>query len=78
LPFGITVHEDLSSTPLDVDHCRVDYCCNFDFPRGWRGSLAKVLIHHGFDSGPEDSLSRLKHAAERDAARGSGELWYED
>jgi len=78
LPFGITVHEDLSCTPLDVGHCRVAYRCNFDFPRGWRGSLAKVLIHHGFDSGPEDSLSRLKHAAERDAARGSGELRYED
>jgi Polyketide cyclase / dehydrase and lipid transport len=78
LPFGITVHEDLSCTPLDVDHCRVDYRCNFDFPRGWQGSLAKVLIYHGFDSGPKDSLSRLKHAAERDAARGSGELWYED
>jgi hypothetical protein len=78
LPFGITVHEDLSCTPLDVDHCRVDYRCDFDFPRGWRGSLAKVLIHQGFDSGLEDSLSRLKHAAERDAARGSGELRYED
>src|ERR1700730_1121129 len=60
LPFGITVHEDLSCTPLDVDHSPVDYRCNFDFPRGWRGSLAKILIHHGFDSGPEDSLSRLK------------------
>ena len=66
LPFGIMVHEDLSCTPLDADHCRVDYRCNFDFPRGWRGSLAKILIHHGFDSGPEDSLSRLKHAAERE------------
>jgi hypothetical protein len=33
LPFGITVHEDLSCTPLDVDLCRVDYRCNFDFPR---------------------------------------------
>jgi hypothetical protein len=44
LPCGITVHEDLSCTPLDVDRCRVGYRCNFDFPRGWRGSLAKVLI----------------------------------
>ena len=78
LPFGIMVHEDLSCTPLDADHCRVDYRCNFDFPRGWRGSLAKILIHHGFDSGPEDSLSRLKYAAERDATRGNGELSYED
>src|SRR3984893_10254262 len=78
LPLGLTVHEGLSCTPLDVDHCRVSYRCNFDFPRGWRGSLAKVLIHDGFDSGPEVSLSRLKHAAERDAARGSGELPYED
>lgn len=78
LPFSITVHEELRCTPLDVDHCRVDYRCSFDFPGGWRGSLAKVLIHHGFDSGPEDSLSPLKHAAERDAVRGSGELRYED
>jgi hypothetical protein len=79
LPLGLTVHEDLSCTPLDVDHCRVSYRCNFDFPRGWRGSLAKILIHHhGFDSGPEDSLSRLKHDAERDATRGNGELSYEN
>ncbi len=79
LPFGIMVHEDLSCTPLDVDHCRVDYRSNFDFPRGWRGSLAKIMIHHhGFDSGPEDSLSRLKHAAERDGTRGNGELSYEN
>ena len=27
LSLGITVHGDLSCTPLDVDHCRVDYRC---------------------------------------------------
>jgi hypothetical protein len=38
LPFGVTVDEDLSCTPLDEIRCRVDYRCNFDFPRGWRGA----------------------------------------
>jgi hypothetical protein len=33
LPFGLTVHEDLSCTPLNADHCRATYHCDFDFPR---------------------------------------------
>ena len=65
LPFGLTVHEDLGCTPLDDTHCRVDYRCNFDFPKGWRGTLMRVLINRRLDSGPEHSLSRLKRAAER-------------
>jgi hypothetical protein len=78
LPFGIAVREDLKCTPLDADHCRVDYHCGFDFPRGWRGSLAKILLHHGFDSGPEDSLARLKLAAERGATRATANYGYGD
>jgi hypothetical protein len=33
LPFGLTVHEDLSCTPLDADRCRVKYHCDFEFSR---------------------------------------------
>ena len=65
LPFGITVHEDLSCTPLDDACCRADYHCNFDFQRGWRGPLMGVLMNQRLDAGPGDSLSLLKRAAER-------------
>jgi hypothetical protein len=65
LPFGLAVHEDIRCTPLDDTHCRVDYRCNFDFPSGWRGALMRRLLSRRLDSGPEDSLSRLKRAAER-------------
>ena len=64
LPFGITVHEDLRCTALDGSHCRVDYHCRFDFPSGWQGALARLLTGHGRETGPVDSLSRLKRAAE--------------
>jgi hypothetical protein len=64
LPFGIAVREDLHCTPLDRDHCRVDYHCGFDFPRGWRGALTRLLVSREIDAGPVDSLSRLKRAAE--------------
>ena len=65
LPFGLAVHEDIRCTPLDDTHCRVDYRCNFDFPSGWRGALMRRLLSRRLDSGPEDSLSRLKRTAER-------------
>jgi hypothetical protein len=71
VPLGLTVHEDLRCTPLDDTHCRVDYHC--DFPKGWRGTLMRGLLNRRPDAGPEDSLSRLKRAAERRfAGRESG------
>jgi hypothetical protein len=68
LPFGLAVHENLSCAPLNEIHCRVDYRCDFDFPRGWRGTLMRVLMNRRLDAGPSDSLSRLKRAAERSFA----------
>jgi len=65
LPFGLIVHEDLRCTPLDADHCRVDYRCDFSFSKGWRGTLIRGLPGPRLDTGPRDSLSRLKWAAER-------------
>jgi hypothetical protein len=65
LPFGLKVHEEISCAPLDATHCRVGYRCNFDFPKGLRGTLMRVLLKRRLDSGPEDSLSRLKRAAEQ-------------
>ena len=64
LPFGIAVREDLNCTPLDADYCRIDDRCGFDFPKGWRGTLTRVLMSREMNAGPVDSPSRLKHAAE--------------
>lgn len=64
LPFGISVHEDLRCTAIDARRCRVYYHCGFEFPSGWRGALARVLTGRGRETGPIDSLSRLKRAAE--------------
>jgi hypothetical protein len=65
LPFGLVVDEEIGCTALDHGRCRVAYRCNFDFPRGWRGAALRALLAGRLDSGPADSLSRLKSAAER-------------
>jgi hypothetical protein len=65
LPFRLVVDEEIRCTALDDKRCRVAYRCNFDFPGGWRGRAMRVLLSRRLDSGPEDSLSRLKRAAER-------------
>jgi hypothetical protein len=65
LPFGITVRENLNCVPLEGNQCRVTYQCDFGFPVGWRGALARVVMRREIDAGPIDSLSRLKRAAER-------------
>jgi hypothetical protein len=63
-PFGITVREDLSCTSVSSAECRVSYHCSFAFPKGWRGAVARVVLHREAEAGPADSLARLKHAAE--------------
>jgi hypothetical protein len=65
LPFGITVLEDLCCIPINSIRCRVSYHCDFGFPGGWRGVVARVLLRREVSTGPADSLSRLKRAAER-------------
>ena len=65
LPFGITVQEDLRCVPLGQNQCRVNYHCEFGFPTGWRGSAVRLLMRREVNSGPVDSLSRLRRAAER-------------
>ena len=64
LPFGITVREDMTCVPLGQNQCRVNYHCGFGFPTGWRGALMRFLLRRQLDSGPADSLTRLRHAAE--------------
>ena len=64
LPFGLAVREDIQCTPLDDSHCHVHYRCDFDFPAGWRGAAMRTVLGRRLDSGPADSLSRLKRAAE--------------
>ena len=51
------------------DQCRVNYHCDFGFPSGWRGAVARFLMRRELDSGPVDSLSRLQRAAEQSHAR---------
>ena len=63
-PFGITVREDLCCVPIGQDQCRVNYHCGFGFPAGWRGTFARLLMRRELNSGPVDSLSRLRRAAE--------------
>jgi hypothetical protein len=45
--------------------CRVNYNCDFALPAGVRGAILKRLLGQSFDTGPADSLSRLKREAER-------------
>jgi hypothetical protein len=64
LPLGITVRENLSCSAVDDRQCRVNYHCDFGFPTGWRGAIARMILRRELTSGPEDSLSRLTRAAE--------------
>jgi hypothetical protein len=64
LPFGLAVDEEIQCASLDDTHCRVAYRCNFDFSRGWWGAAMRGVLGRRLDSGPADSLSRLKRAAE--------------
>ncbi|HYL33048.1 MAG TPA: SRPBCC family protein [Stellaceae bacterium] len=65
LPFGVTVREDLNCVPLERNRCHVAYRCDFGFPAGWRGAMARLMMRRKLASGPADSLSRLKRVAER-------------
>jgi hypothetical protein len=65
LPFGIKVREDMNLIRVDDARCRVNYNCDFTLPPGLRGRILRRALGRGFDSGPADSLSRLKREAER-------------
>lgn len=72
LPFGIRAREDMRITPLDARRCRVTYNCDFRLPGGVWGRLLALLIGRGLDTGPADSLMRLKREAERALEREGG------
>jgi hypothetical protein len=72
MPFGIVVHEDLDCIALGEQRCRVNYHCKFELARGWRGILTRRLLRSELDTGPADSLARLKRAAEARARRDGG------
>jgi hypothetical protein len=61
----MTGREDLTCVSIGPDQCRVSYHCGFGFPAGWRGRIARSLMRHEINSGPGDSLSRLRRAAEK-------------
>jgi hypothetical protein len=72
LPLGVKVHEELDCRPIDGNRCRVNYHCKFGFADGWRGRAAARLLGGELETGPHDSLRRLKRAAEaRSAADGT-------
>jgi len=71
MPLGITVREELTCASIDTNRCRVNYGCNFEFPHGWRGDVARFLLRREIDVGTSDSLSRLKRMAEQIHARAS-------
>ena len=50
---------------VDDAHCRVNYNCDFTLPTGLRGAILGRVFGRSFDTGPADSLSRLKREAER-------------
>jgi hypothetical protein len=64
-PFGVTVRENMTCVPLGQKQCRVNYHCDFGFPRGWRGAVAYFFMRRRLDTGPADSLTRLQREAER-------------
>ncbi len=64
LPFGISVREEIDCASVSAMSCRVNYHCNFEFPSGIRGRVLRLLVRRWLDTGPRDSLRRLKRAAE--------------
>jgi hypothetical protein len=72
LPFGVFVREELDCIPLSITQCRFNYHCNFSFPVGWRGVILRLIMSRKLDTGPIDSLSRLKLAAEQLYERSRG------
>ena len=64
LPLRVAVREDLSCNAIGETQCRVRYSCHFSFPPGWRGAFTRLLLRRRLATGPTDSLSRLKRAAE--------------
>jgi Polyketide cyclase / dehydrase and lipid transport len=64
MPLGLTVHEVLDCVPLAADRCRVNYHCNFGIPDGWRGFVIRTFLGRELTNGPDDSIQRLKRAAE--------------
>ena len=64
MPFGLLIREEMDCVALNDAQCRVNYHCNFNVPKGWRGRLLRALLGRKLDSGPLESISRLKRAAE--------------
>jgi len=67
LPFGLFAQEDLRCPPLDDAHSRVDYRCDFGFPKGWLGTLMRGLLNEG--STPARGLAVPAQARGRTALR---------
>ena len=64
MPFGLRVVEEMRLAKIDRERCRVIYGCNFEFPKGWHGKLLELMVSDELETGPADSLDRLKRAAE--------------
>ena len=64
-PFGVVVRENMNCVRMSQEQCRVNYNWGFSFPTGWCGRTLHFLLRRGLNTGPADSLSRLKSEAER-------------
>ena len=60
--------EELGCPAINATQCRVSYHCHFALPSGWRGWLLRMVLWRELRVGPEDSLRRLKRAAEQRSA----------
>jgi hypothetical protein len=67
LPFGIVDHFTVIMAATDPARCFVRFGCDFEFPPGWRGRWLERMLSGSVARGVEDSLRRLKAAAEREA-----------
>lgn len=65
-PFGLKNEEDLRYKQLTDTSCEVQYNCNFVFADGIKGFLIKTFLGSRLVSEPEDSILKLKVAAEKE------------
>lgn len=56
----MAVSEELKCAPLNADDCRADYHCGIDFPKGWRGTLTRVLMRRELNARPNANGSGVQ------------------
>lgn len=65
LPFNLTLKNTISCIAYDERTCLVRYGWEAIFPSGFKGRILELLLSKPFEKSIEDSLFRLKDAAEK-------------